>query len=65
MQVLRERIISRDGTLRLKLPPEFRGKLLNVEVHLEDDIDARLLLDSIKIDTQSWTFSREEIYEQH
>ena len=46
----------------MQLPDEFKDKVVEVIVKTDNEITAKLMIDSIKIDTTRWKFNREEIY---
>lgn len=64
MTILKEIIKVKDGVLQMKLPDEFRDKTVEIVITVSDDIEKKLLIDNVKIDTKKWKFNREEIYGQ-
>ncbi|MBI4690052.1 MAG: hypothetical protein HY754_07265 [Nitrospirae bacterium] len=60
--IVKDKVKADDGVLHIKLPDEFKDKVVEVVVRLEDEIEKKLLLETIKIDTIKWKFNREEIY---
>jgi predicted Zn-dependent protease with MMP-like domain len=59
---VKEKIKAKNGVLHLNLPEEFRDKMVEVVVRIESEIEKKLMIDSIKIDTSKWRFNRDEIY---
>lgn len=64
MLVHRNTVKSDDGLLIIHLPTDFINKTLNVEVTVEEELEDRLLMNAIRIDTSKWRFHREEIYDR-
>jgi hypothetical protein len=62
MAIVKSRIKVEDNMLNMKLPEEFRNKIVEVTVSLANEIEKKLMLDIIKIDTKKWKFNRDEIY---
>ncbi len=62
MVIVRNKMKAKDGLIQIKLPEEFKDKMVEVVVRLEDEIAKKLLIDEVKIDTRQWKFNREEIY---
>jgi len=62
MHVHRDKVKSEDGLLVIHLPKDFINKTLNVEVTVDEGLEDRLLMNTIRIDTSKWRFRREEIY---
>ncbi len=62
MVILKNKIKVTDGILPIQLPDEFKDKVVEVIVKTDNEITAKLMIDSIKIDTTRWKFNREEIY---
>jgi predicted Zn-dependent protease with MMP-like domain len=62
MVVLKNRVKVEDGILHMKLPEEFKDKIVEVVIKVENEIAKKLLIDTIRIDTTKWKFNREEIY---
>ncbi|MCL4456792.1 MAG: hypothetical protein M1147_12140 [Nitrospirae bacterium] len=61
MIIAKDKIKAQDGMLHMKLPDEFKNKVVEVVVKIEG-IEEKLMIDTIKIDTREWRFNREEIY---
>jgi len=61
MIIVKDKVKAEDGILHMKLPDEFKNKVVEVVVKIEE-IEKKLLTDVIKIDTREWKFNREEIY---
>ncbi len=61
MIIVKDKVRAEDGILHMKLPDEFKNKVVEVVVKIEE-IEKKLLTDTIKIDTREWKFNREEIY---
>jgi hypothetical protein len=64
MHIHRDTVKSEDGLLVIHLPKDFINKTLNVEVTVDEGLEDRLLLNAIRIDTSTWRFRREEIYDR-
>ena len=64
MLIAKEKVKVSDGIVQMKLPDEYRDKTVEVIIRIESEIEKNLLSDTIKIDTLSWKFRREEIYER-
>lgn len=62
MTILKEKIKVKDGSLQMKLPDEFRDKTVEIVITVSDEIEQKLLIDNVKIDTKKWKFNRDEIY---
>ncbi|MFZ3090223.1 MAG: hypothetical protein WA240_06355 [Nitrospirota bacterium] len=62
MIVVKEKIKAKDGVIHINLPDEFKDKTVEVVVRVESEIEKKLLIDTIKIDTKEWKFDREAIY---
>jgi predicted Zn-dependent protease with MMP-like domain len=62
MTVVKEKIKAKNGVLHMNLPEEFRDKMVEVVVKIESEIEKRLMIDTIRIDTSKWKFNRDEIY---
>ncbi|MBI5402004.1 MAG: hypothetical protein HY959_01270 [Ignavibacteriae bacterium] len=62
MILIRQKVKAEDGIINIRLPDDFKGSVVDVVVKTEDDLSARLMLDTVKIDTIKWKFNREEIY---
>lgn len=62
MIVIKNKVKADGGILHIKLPEEFKNKVVEVIVKVDSEITKKLLIDSIKIDTTKWKFNREEIY---
>jgi len=62
MAIVKSRVKVEDNMLNMKLPEEFRNKIVEVTVSIANEIEERLMLDIIKIDTKKWKFNRDEIY---
>lgn len=62
MTVVKEKIKAKNGVLHMKLPDEFKDKTVEVVVRIESEIEKKLMLDTIRIDTSKWKFNRDEIY---
>jgi predicted Zn-dependent protease with MMP-like domain len=61
MIIVKDKVKAEDGILHMKLPDEFKNKVVEVVVKIEE-IEKKLLVDTIKVDTRKWKFNREEIY---
>jgi predicted Zn-dependent protease with MMP-like domain len=61
MIIVKDKIKAEDGMVHMKLPDEFKNKVVEVVVKIEE-IEKKLLINTIKIDTRKWKFNREEIY---
>jgi hypothetical protein len=64
MLIVKEKVKVSDGIVQMKLPEEYRDKTVEVIIRIESEIEKKLLSDTIKIDTLSWKFRREEIYDR-
>lgn len=64
MLIAKEKVKVSDGIVHMKLPEEYRDKTVEVIIRIESEIEKKLLSDTIKIDTLSWKFRREEIYDR-
>jgi len=64
MLIAKEKVKVSDGIVQMKLPEEYRDKTVEVIIRIESEIEKKLLSDTIKIDTLSWKFRREEIYDR-
>jgi len=64
MLIVKDKVKVEDGILHMKLPDEFKDKIVEVVVKIEMDIEEKLLIDKINIDTTSWKFDRDEIYKK-
>jgi hypothetical protein len=62
MTVVKEKIKAKNGVLHMNLPDEFKDKMVEVVVKLESEIEKKLMIDTIRIDTSKWKFNRDEIY---
>ena len=62
MTVVKEKIKAKNGVLHMNLPDEFKDKMVEVVVKIESEIEKKLMIDSIRIDTSKWKFNRDEIY---
>jgi len=62
MLTVKNKIRAKDGILTMQLPDEFKDKIVDVFVTVESEIEKKLMIDTIKIDTTQWKFNREEIY---
>ena len=62
MTVVKEKIKVRNGVLHMNLPAEFKDKMVEVVVKIESEVEKKLMIDSIRIDTSKWKFNRDEIY---
>jgi hypothetical protein len=63
MNTVKKQIKIQGNILSLDLPDAFRDKELEVIVKIREDIiSEKLLLNEVEIDTRSWKFDREEIY---
>ncbi len=62
MILIKDKMKAKNGVLHIKLPEEFKNRIVEVVVKTEKDIANKLLIASIKIDTIRWKFNREEIY---
>jgi hypothetical protein len=60
--IVKDKIKAEDGMLHMKLPDDFKNKVVEVVVRVESDIEKKLMTDTIKVDTRKWKFNREEIY---
>lgn len=61
MTVVKEKVKAKDGVLHMHLPDEFKDKMVEV-VTIESEIEKKLMIDTISIDTSKWKFNRDEIY---
>ena len=61
MTVVKEKIKAKNGVLHMNLPDEFKDKMVEVVVKIESEIEKKLMIDSIRIDTSKWKFNRDEI----
>ncbi len=64
MLTVKNKIKAKDGILTMRLPDEFKDKIVEVVVTVESEIEKKLMIDTIKIDTTQWKFNRDEIYGQ-
>ena len=64
MLIVKEKVKVSDGVVYVKIPEEYRNKTVEVIIRVESEIEKNLLSDTIKIDTLSWKFRREEIYDR-
>ena len=64
MLIVKDKVKVEDGILHMKLPDEFKDKIVEVVVKIEMDIEKKMLIDTIKIDTTSWKFDRDEMYKK-
>ena len=64
MLIVKDKVKVEDGILHMKLPDEFKDKIVEVAVKIEMDIEKKMLIDTIKIDTTSWKFDRDEMYKK-
>ena len=62
MTIVKEKVKIRNGVLHMNLPDEFKNKMVEVVVKIESEVEKKLMIDSIKIDTSKWKFNRDEIY---
>ena len=62
MIIVKETIKAKNGVLHMNLPDEFKDKMVEVVVKIEREVEKKLMIDSIKIDTSKWKFNRDEIY---
>lgn len=62
MIVVKEKIKAKNGVLHMNLPDEFKDKVVEVVVKIESEIEKKLKIDTIRIDTLKWKFNRDEIY---
>ena len=62
MILIRQKVKVEDGIINIRLPDDFKDSVVDVVVKTEDDLSARLMLNTVKIDTTKWKFNREEIY---
>ena len=63
MNTVKKQIKIQGNILSLDLPDAFRDKEFEVIVKIREDIiSEKLLLNEVEIDTRSWKFDREEIY---
>lgn len=62
MTVVKEKIKAKNGVLHMNLPEEFKDKMVEVVVTIESEIEKKLMIDTISIDTSKWKFNRDEIY---
>ena len=60
--MVKEKIKAKNGILHMNLPDEFKDKMVDVVVKIENEIEKKLMIDSIKIDTSKWKFNRDETY---
>jgi len=44
----------------MNLPDEFKDKMVEVVVKIESEIEKKLMIDTIRIDTTKWKFNRDE-----
>ena len=59
MTVVKEKIKAKNGVLHMNLPDEFKDKIDEVVVKIESEIEKKLMIDSIRIDTSKWKFNRD------
>ena len=64
MLIVKDKITVEDGILHMKLPDEFKDKIVEVIVKVESEVERKLLINIIKVDTTKWKFNRDEIYEK-
>ena len=65
MQIVKRRMKSKDNSISLDIPEYFLNKELEVTIKISrESIEKELLLDVVQIDTKSWKFDREEIYNE-
>jgi predicted Zn-dependent protease with MMP-like domain len=62
MTVVKEKVKVKNGVLHMNLPDEFKDKIVEVVVKVESEIQNKLMIDTIKIDTSKWKFNRDEVY---
>lgn len=62
MHVLKEMIKVEHDFIHMKLPRKCRGKIVSVTIDLGNDVEKKMMLSKIKIDTTQWKFTRDEIY---
>ncbi len=62
MVIVKDKMKAKNGEIHIKLPEEFKDRMVEVVVRLEDEVVKNLLIDKVKIDTTEWKFNREEIY---
>jgi len=62
MTVVKEKIRAKNGVLHMNLPDEFKDKMVEVVVKIESEIEKKLMIDTVGIDTSKWKFNRDEIY---
>jgi hypothetical protein len=64
MKTLIKKIKSESKSVHIELPKNFVNKDIRVIIELDENKTEKLLFtDKIKIDTKSWKFNREEIYD--
>lgn len=64
MNTVKKQMKIKGNVLSLDLPDAFRDKELEVIIKIKEDIISEiLLLNEVEIDTRSWKFNREEIYD--
>ena len=64
MLIAKGKVKISNGIVHMKLPEEYSDKTVEVIIRIENEIEKKLLSDTIKIDTLSWKFRREEIYDR-
>jgi len=62
MHVLKEMIKVENDFIHMRLPRKCRGKIVSVTIDLGNDVEKKMMLNKIKIDTTQWKFTRDEIY---
>ena len=62
MTLVKSRIKVEDDMLHLKLPEEFRNKMVEVTISIANEIAKKLMIDTIKVNTKKCKFNRDEIY---
>ena len=58
---MKKKVKAKNGVLRMNLPDEFKDKMVEVVVKIDSEIEKKLMLDTIRIDTTKWKFNRDEI----
>ena len=48
MLIVKDKVKVEDGILHMKLPDEFKDKIVEVAVKIEMDIEKKMLIDTIK-----------------
>ena len=65
MNMLKKKMVMDKSTLSLELPLEFLNKEIEVIVKIIDtELEDKLLLSKVNIDTKKWKFNREKIYNE-